>query len=153
MPSKTLPDGFPDPEALLRDKNWEQNYPKLILRGIYDVMERDRKAGKGSLKECYTKAFNVVVFGLAKKSEPPRITVSNGTFSLTGEGYKREAEVIGEREIPKERRKTLGVYKSRREMQVDTALKMKKLRIWIDMLSNELSDQMPNKSPTIQASS
>lgn len=152
MPSKKLPDGFPDPEVILRDANWEQTFPKLILRGIYDVMEREKSAGRGSLKECYVKAFNVVMFGLARRSEPPRIIVKDGTFYLTGEGHKREAEVIGLREMSEDRKKSTGQKLSRREMQVDTAKKMKKLGIWIEMLAKDLSDKMPDQSPEVRAS-
>lgn len=152
MPAKTLPDGFPKPEIILRDEKWEQNFHKLILRGIYDVMERERKAGRGSLMERYVKAFNVVMFALAKTAQPPRITVSKGLYTLTKEGYEREAEVAGERLMPKERQQQTGLFKDRREMQVETALKLKKLKPWIEELSRSLADKMPDQSPTIRAS-
>lgn len=152
MPAKKLPDGFPEPEIILRDKKWEENFPKLILRGIYDVMEREKKAGRGSLMERYIKGFNVVMFALAKTAQPPRITVANGLFTLTKDGYQREAEVKGERLMSKERQQDLGKVMGRQEMQVETALKMKKLRPWIEELSRSLSDNMPDQSPTIRAS-
>lgn len=152
MPAKRLPQGFPEPEIILRDEKWAENFPVLLLRGIYDVMERERKAGRGSLMERYVKAFNVVMFALARTANPPRMIVANGIYTLTKEGFERDAEVRGEREMTKARQKELGLFMDRREMQVDTALKLKKLRPWIEELSRSLADKMPDQSPTIRAS-
>ena len=93
-----LPKGWPDPYGLLRDPEWEKNYPMIVLRGIYDVMERmrteeeDKKKGaalrekrrealkramKGSGKPIpgdyerrYIAGFNITIWKLANAKKP-----------------------------------------------------------------------------------
>jgi len=146
VPNKTLPEGYPDPLNLLRDPGWEQNYPIIILRGIQGIIERERKAGRGSLMESYIKAFNVIIMTLAKKSDPPRIRVNKEQIQLTSYGMKRDEMLRGMRRFDEEAKKSHG-NKTKAQMQKDTKDRMKKLRIWIDILVRELPDGQPQQSP------
>lgn len=138
-----------DPTVVLRDRNRNDNFPHLLLRGIYDVMKRER--GRMSPLEAYTKGFNVVVWGLAK-ADPPRIRVRDKIIELTSEGYKREAEVNGRRDMEKDRKVELGLSsKSRGDMQKDTERKLKELKLWLDPLIADLPGEAPLQSPTERA--
>jgi hypothetical protein len=137
-----------DPTVVLRDKSRDDNFPHLLLRGIYDVMKREK--GRMSPMEAYIKGFNVVVFGLAH-ANPPRIRVKDKLIELTSEGYKRETEVNGRREMSKERKTELGINKKRDEMQKETELKLRELKLWLDPLIANLPDGVPPQSPTMRA--
>ena len=131
---------------LLRDPSWQQNYPMLILRGIQGIMEREQKAGRGSLMERYIKAFNIIVLTLAKKSEPRRIRINKGLIELTSFGMKRDEMVRGSRRFDDAMKRRYG-NKSKADMQLDTKNRMKKLSIWIGILVHELPDAQPQQSP------
>lgn len=148
MPARKLPgDEYPDPMSLIKDPGWEDNWPMLILRGIYSIMARERKAGRGTLRQAYVKAFNVVILSVARKSSPRLITVDEGVITLTSYGHKRDEMSRGLRRMDDSAKRRWG-KKSRADMQKDTRIKMKKLRIWIDMLVHELPDAQPVQSPT-----
>lgn len=137
-----------DPTVVLRDRNRIKNFPHLLLRGIYDVMKREK--GRMSPLEAYTKGFNVVVWGLAH-ADPPRIRVVDKVIQLTSEGVKRENEVSGRREMEKDRKVALGLNKKRDEMQKDTEKKLKELTLWLDPLISSLPGEAPLQSPTERA--
>ena len=100
MPLRKLPsDEYPDPLTLLRDIEWDQHWPPIVLRGIYDVMVKERAAGTGSLMQCYVKAFNIIILTLVRKSHPRRATVSNGEFTLTPAGIKINEMYAGNRRV------------------------------------------------------
>jgi len=129
MPNFTPPFGL-DPNIVIRNPD---NYPKLLLRGIYDVMLREEEANRGSLMERYRKGFNVVVSGLVK-ARPPRLRVTpNKDIELVGAGFRREAEV------------------SRNEEQKETQEKLRKLFIWLNELRRELPDRQPDEDPTMRS--
>ena len=137
-----------DPTVVIRDRNRNDNFPHLLLRGIYDVMKREK--GRMSPMEAFTKGFNVVVWGLAN-AQPARIRVKNKIIELTSEGYKREDEVNGRREMDQERKTSLGINKPRVEMQKDTEKKLKELKLWLDALIIDLPGEAPPQSPTMRA--
>ena len=150
MPSYKPPFDL-DPTVVLRDRNRDDNFPHLLLRGIYDVMKRER--GRMSPMEAYTKGFNVVVWGLAH-ANPPRIRVKNKVLDytcLTSFGLEREEEINGRREMSKETKTALGLDKKRNEMQKETQKKLKELRLWLDPLISELPNEVPIQSPTSRA--
>ena len=128
MPKKTLPPGWPDPYDLLRDPEWEQNYPMLLLRAIYSIMEK----APGDLEAKYKAGFNIGVHKLTM-ANPPRLypsMIKKGILNketLTSHGKERENEVLGLRDLSTESKKRYG-KKSRSEMARDTVEKMKKLR-------------------------
>lgn len=100
MPLRKLPsDEYPDPLTLLRDTEWDQHWPAIVLRGIYDIMVKERAAGTGSLMQCYVKAFNIIILTLVRKSHPRRATVSNGEFTLTPYGTKINEMYAGNRKV------------------------------------------------------
>jgi hypothetical protein len=144
MPSYKTPFDL-DPTVVIRDRSREDSFPHLLLRGIYDVMKREK--GRMTPMEAFTKGFNVVVWGLAT-ADPPRIRVKDKIIALTSEGLKREAEVNGRREMDKERKTALGLNKRRDEMQKDTERKLKELRLWLDQLIGQLPNEVPPQSPT-----
>jgi hypothetical protein len=118
----------------LRDPKWEENYPKLLLRGVYNVMLRMR----GDIEEKYKAGFNIIVYRLTTADQPrlqPHM-IKKGILNmdaLTSVGKEREAEVIGIRSLsPKSRRKYGN--KSRSAMARDTIDKMKKLSRMLDMV-------------------
>jgi len=119
-----------DPDMVIRNPD---KFPRLFLRGIYDVMERERKAGRGSLMERYRKGFNVIAVGMVK-ARPPRIRVNpNKEIELASYGYRREVQMRRGKEA------------------VETDKKMKKLYIWLDQLRLELEESQPkDTSPTIR---
>lgn len=130
-----LPPGWPDPYALLRDPKWEENYPKLLLRGIYDVMQRV----PGGIEERYLAGFNIVVYRLTKAT-PPRLNpddITHGILTVksltahTGGGKEREKEVLGRTKLSPKSKRRYG-DKSPSEMRTDTDEKMKLLRIEIE---------------------
>lgn len=137
-----------DPTVVLRDKSRDDNFPHLLLRGIYDVMKREK--GRMSPLEAYTKGFNVVVWGLAT-ANPARIRVKDKIIELTSEGYRREMEVRGRREMAEDVKSNLGLKKSRMEMQKDTEAKLKELKLWLDAILATLPDGTPPQSPTVRA--
>lgn len=158
MPANELPPEYPRPELYLNQlieafsrinkqdddgtRQWEaavNSFDMLILRGIHDVMKREIEAGRGgSLSVSFKKAYNIIMHGL-RNAHPARITVKDGTYALTDEGYKREAEVRGLTQMTKERKMKIGVPQSadRRVMQSRTKDAMEKLREWITILHRE----------------
>lgn len=161
MPSHKLPgDEYPDPLSLLRDPNWEHNWPTLILRGIYDVMEKERRVSRGSLMERYIKAFNVVIYRLHKESQPPRIIVNNGIIELTPYGHKRNNMAMGLADFDesarayykKKKGKKTGKPLEKKDMRLDTKEKLIQLKRWFAELVRELPDAQPASSPVNNAS-
>ena len=158
MPKHTLPSGWPDPYTLLRDPNWEENYPKLLLRGIYDIMERNRRdeekkpalhrkrreearahtrgIGKtmpGDVERRYLAGFNIALFKLVNAKEPRFFPgeIKKGILTLetlNSEGKKREAEVLGLRELSPQSRRKYGKGTKRSDLKASTMKKMKELR-------------------------
>jgi hypothetical protein len=153
-----LPPGWPDPYDLLRDLEWEQNYPMILLRGIYSIMEKQRRSeekskatlkknraeskadaqsrGKqmpGDVERRYLAGFNITVFRLVKADQPrffPAV-VKKGHLSkdaLTSIGKEREAEVMGRRDLSPKSLRRYGKGKTRTEMEKDTVARMKHLR-------------------------
>jgi hypothetical protein len=117
-----------DPNIVIRNPD---AYPRLLLRGIYDVMERERKAGRGSLMERYRKGFNVVVFAMVR-ADPPRLRVVAGKgtdVAIVGFGWEREGDVM------------------RSDERKETTRKLKELYRWLGQLKEELDGadaQNPN---------
>jgi len=146
MPSYVTPFEL-DATVVIRDVKREDNFPHLLLRGIYDVMKREQ--GRTSMMEAYTKAFNVVIWGLVK-ADPPRVMIKDKKITLTSEGIRREAEVNGRREMTNKAKASLGVNKKRSEMRKDTDAKLKELKLWLDSLMDKLPDKMPDQSPTLR---
>lgn len=161
MSKLTLPPGWPDPYNLLRDLEWEKHYPMLLLRGIYDRMERGRseeekspkllskrrkesetharglgKSMPGDHERRYVAGFNIVVYSLTMAT-PPRLfpgQVKKGLLSvelLTSRGKEREAEVTGLRDLSFSSREKYGNV-PRQEMAKSTRAKMKQLRLLIE---------------------
>lgn len=134
MPKKTLPTGWPDPYDLLRDPNWEENYPKLLLRAIYNIMER----APGDIEAKYIAGFNIGLYRLTTADQPrffPAM-IKKGILtmeSLTSVGKRREAEVTGLRDLEPKSVRKYG-KKSRSQMARDTDAKMKKLARMLDMV-------------------
>lgn len=122
-----------DPDVVIRNPD---KFPRLLLRGIYSVMERERKAGRGSLMERYRKGFNVVVHGMVK-ARPPRLRITpNKEIELASYGYRREVEIGRGREA------------------IETDKKMKKLYIWFEQLRLELEENQPkDATPTLRGGS
>ena len=146
---RDLPDGFPDPESLLRDPNWEDNWPTFILRGIHDIMEREKKAGRGSLMECYVKGFNVILYTMARVAHPPRIQVANGVIKLTSFGMKRNEMLMGRRRLDSAAKRKYGAKKTKQDFQKETKDKLNQLRIWIEILQNDLPDPAGSPARTL----
>ena len=134
MPKKTLPPGWPDPYSLLRDPAWEENYPKLLLRAIYSVMER----APGDIESRYVAGFNIGLFKLTTADQPrffPAM-IKKGILTLetlTSIGKEREAEVLGLRDLSEKSKRKYG-KKSRSEMAKDTREKLKKLERMLNMV-------------------
>ena len=147
MPKKTLPKGYPDPMDLIRDPGWETNYPMLILRGIYGIMDRERKTGRGSITERYIKAFNIIIMTMAKKSQPRRIRINKGMLELTSFGEKRNQMILGGLKFDEAAKRRYG-NKTKADIIKENKKKMKQLRIWINILVHELPDAQPVSSPT-----
>ena len=180
---RKLPEGWADPYALLRDPDWEANYPMLLLRGIYDVMERKRKEEEADVREIikrreaarkankgtgkpipgdverrYLAGFNMSVWSLVN-AKPPRLhmrMVSNGIISreaLTAKGVTREAEVRGLRTLSKESKARIG-NKSRNDMHQETIKKMRGLRRLIKMvIATTAEEVVPPSSNPVAPSS
>jgi len=135
MPKKTLPPGWPDPYTLLRDPEWEKNYPKLMLRGIYSVMLRAR----GDVEAKYNAGFNIIVYKLTM-ANPPRFFIHEITKgiltleTLTLPGKELEAEVLGLQDLSPKSKRKYGVKKGRSDMKTDTNEKMEQLRRLLDMV-------------------
>ena len=113
-------------------------------------MDRERKAGRGSLMETYVKGFNVAVMTLVGKTKPPRAYVSNGNFILTSFGNKINGMYEGHRRVtgdPNSHIVKKHGRKSKAEMGKEYNLKLKQLQIWIDTLVKTLPDEMPDRSP------
>ncbi|MGD9725465.1 MAG: hypothetical protein AB7L09_00480 [Nitrospira sp.] len=127
MPKKTLPPGWPDPYDLLRDPDWAENYPKLLLRAIYDIMKRS----PGDVESKYLAGFNIGLYKLTTVDQPrffPEM-IKKGVLTmdvLTSIGKEREAEVAGLRELSPKSVRKYG-KKSRSEMARDTDTKLKEL--------------------------
>ena len=131
MPNYVPPFGL-DPNIVIRNPD---KYPKLLLRGIYDVMKREEKEGHGSLMERYRKGFNVVVSGMVK-AKPPRLRVTaDRDLELASFGVRREVEV------------TRGA-----EQQV-TQKRLKEFYRWLEVLRTELPDNQPSGDPTTRGGS
>lgn len=110
-------------------------FPRLLMRGIYDVMKREEEAGRGSLMERYRKGFNVVVYGLVK-ANPPRIRVTaEKTIELISYGFRRESEI------------------QRGTEKKETDFKMRELYRWLKFLRTQLPSEEPTGSPTLQGGS
>ena len=144
MPKKTLPPGWPDPYDLLRDTNWEENYPKLLLRAIYNIIKR----APGDIEAKYVAGFNIGLFRLTTIDQPrffPAM-IKKGILtmeSLTSIGKRREAEVVGLRDLDPESVRKYG-KKSRAEMSKDTRAKMKKLARMLDTVRHTtIEEGMP----------
>lgn len=130
--AKTTPPFGLDPVMVLKNPD---KFPRLLLRGIYDVMKREEKAGRGSLMERYRKGFNVVVFGLVK-AKPPRLRVTPaGEIELIGFGWQRETDV----------------HRGTEKKETDD--KMKELYRWIKFLRSQLPEDAPKGDPTIRGGS
>lgn len=147
MPRKVLPPGWPDPYDLLRDVNYEENYPKILLRGIWNVMARNEVGG--DLEQRYIAGFNFAVTRLVKAKRPrlfPQM-VRDGIATkaaLTTKGEEREAEVIGLRDLSKESIKNYG-KKTRTEMEMNTKRKLIQLARWVDMIRATTTEEgMPS---------
>lgn len=134
MPKKTLPPGWPDPYDLLRDPNYEENYPKLLLRAIYSIMER----APGDIEAKYVAGFNIGLYRLTTADQPrffPAM-IKKGVLTmeaLTSIGKEREAEVIGLRDLSPKSKRKYG-KKSRSDMAKDTRIKLKKLARMLDVV-------------------
>ena len=134
MPKKTLPPGWPDPYDLLRDVQWEENYPKLLLRAIFSIMER----APGDIEAKYVAGFNIGLYRLTTAT-PPRFfpaMIKKGILTmeaLTSQGKEREAEVTGLRDLSSQSIRKYGKV-SRSDMAKDTRAKMKLLARKLDMV-------------------
>ena len=149
---RRLPTGWPDPLTLLRDPKWEENYPTILLRGIFNVMAREKKGTKskkkptsGDFEHRYKAGFNMSVWSLTNAT-PPRFRpdlIKKGILDLsvlTSIGKEREAEVLGLRGLsPKSRRKYGN--KSRADMKRDTYRKMIELRKLLDMVRSTTAEE------------
>lgn len=130
MPKKLLPPGWPDPYTLLRDINWEMNYPKILLRGIYDIMQR----APGKLEAKYVAGFNICLTKLTLVSQPPvfwKDQILDGILTmetLTPYGKRREKEVLGKADLSPKSRQKYGKKTTRSDMAKGTRVKLKKLR-------------------------
>ena len=122
-----------DPDVIIRNPD---KFPRLLLRGIYSVMERERKRGRGSLMERYRKGFNVVIEGLVT-AKPPRLRVTpTKEIQLASYGFRREIEI------------------SRGKEAIETSKRMKKLYIWLEQLRLELEEGQPkDTTPTLRGGS
>lgn len=128
MPNFAPPFGL-DAKIVIRNPD---NFPRLLLRGIYDVMKREEEAGRGSLMERFVKGFNVVVYGLVR-ARPPRLRVTaDKSIEMINYGFQREIEI------------------NRGKEQKITQKKMKELYRWLDALRAELPENQPQGSPTTQ---
>jgi len=164
MPKLILPPGWPDPYTLLRDPEWEETYPKILLRGIYSVMERRQgeELKKPSLAETrrkqlkallhgsgkplpgdherrYLAGFNIIVWKLTKANHPRFFPsqIKKGILStavLTGPGKQREAEVLGRRDLSSKSQRKYGKTIKKTDLKLDTTKKLKKLRRLLDMV-------------------
>jgi len=136
MPKRTLPPGWPDPYTLLRDPNWEDNYPKLFLRGVYAIMKR----APGDIEAKYKAGFNICLHKLTIVSQPPSLwkdQVVKGVLNLrtlTPHGKMREKEVLGLVELSAKSRRKYGKKVTRADMKKNTQVKMKELRRMLDMV-------------------
>jgi hypothetical protein len=145
---RELPEGWPNPYDLLRDENWLENYPVLVLRGIHSVMQRI----KGNPELKFKGAFNITLFALLR-AHPPRLHISvikDGVLShkaLTTLGIKREKEVRGTTKLSS---KSIDRYgkKNPKEMRIETINKLDELRISIEIIRATTSEpNMPPKKP------
>lgn len=131
MPNRQPPFGL-DPNMVIKNPD---KFPRLLLRGIYDVMKREEEASRGSLMERYRKGFNVVVHGLVT-ADPPRLKVTpEKELELVGFGWRRETEV------------------NRGPEKKETARKMKELYLWLKILRKQLPDGLPQGDPTLRGGS
>lgn len=141
MPKKTLPPGWPDPYDLLRDPNYEENYPKLLLRAIYSIMER----APGDIEAKYVAGFNIGLYKLTT-ADPPRFfpaLIHKGVLtmeSLTAMGKQLEAEVTGLRDLSPKSKRKYG-KKSRSEMDRDTREKLKQLARMLTMVRGTTKEE------------
>lgn len=147
MPRYALPKGWPNPYDLLRDTDYEQNYPKILLRGIYNIIERGDVGG--NIEFRFKAGFNFSVNSLVK-AKPPRLflaMVRKGVATkdaLTTKGIEREGEVIGLRDLSKDSKRRYG-SKTRSEMEADTKRKLKKLAQWVNIIRATTREPgMPN---------
>jgi len=145
---RKLPEGWPSPYDLLRDENWLQNYPVLVLRGIHSVMQRIR----GNPELQFKGAFNITLYALLR-AHPPRLYISvikNGVLShlaLTPMGIKREKEVRGTTALSSESIDHYG-KKNPKEMRTESINKLDELRISIEIIRAATSEpNMPPKKP------
>jgi hypothetical protein len=151
VPKKTLPKGWPTPHALLRNPNWEETYPKIVLRGIHDIMEKV----PGDVETRFIAGFNIIVHKLTLVAHPPRLHlhyIKKGILNmeaLTSKGKEREAEVTGLRNLSPASRRRYG-NKRRAEMKNDTLKKLRKLRPLIAMAIATTAEEgmTPPGSPT-----
>lgn len=146
MPKYSLPPGWPDPYDLLRDVDYEQHYPHLLLRGIYNVMERSNSA---NYEYWFRAGFNFVVKRLAT-AKPPRYVLSTllegdaGLNALSTRGVRQNAEVTGATKLSQESVRKYG-KKSPTQMEMDTKKKLKKLAQWINIIRATSEEPgMPN---------
>jgi len=130
----------------------------LLLRGIYSIMEKQRRSeeksaktlkknrgeskddaqsrGKempGDVERRYLAGFNITVFRLVKADQPRLFpaSVKKGYLNkdiLTSIGKEREAEVLGRRDLSAKSKDHYGKDKTRGEMKKDTVARMKHLR-------------------------
>ena len=144
MAKLSLPPGWPDPFTLLRDPKWEENYPKILLRGIHGVMIR----AKGDDEQRYKAGFNIIVYRMTLVAHPPRFfpnMIKKGILNmdvLTLIGKEREAEVLGLRSLSPKSIRKYG-KKSRSHMKNSTRDKMIELRKMFDMVRATTPEEMP----------
>jgi hypothetical protein len=123
-----------DPDVILKSDTLDK-WPRLLLRGIYDVMKRDEKANQGSLMERYRKGFNVVVFGMVKARPPRLVVTSKREIQMVGYGFQREVEV------------------RRGEEAKVTDKKLKEFARWWKQLKDELAQNMPKQDLNVHGGS
>lgn len=147
MPRYELPKGWPNPYDLLRDVDYEQNYPRVLLRGIWNVIDRGDVGG--NLEFRFKAGFNFAVTAMVR-GKPPRLflaMVRKGIATkdaLTTKGIEREGEVVGLRDLSKTSKRRYG-GKSRSEMEADTKRKLKQLAQWVNIIRSTTREPgMPN---------
>jgi hypothetical protein len=158
MPTHKLPNGFPEPDSLIRDPKWNEGYPsgwpEMFLRSVYDIMESEFRAGRGTRgapRIAFIKAFNVTTMSMVRKTRPRRAALKDGKLELTPYGvglnlmYAGKKKVVGPPTsyIMKRYGKTGSA-----DMKLEYNRKMRKLAILIEILKPTLPDNTPDLAPT-----
>lgn len=105
-------------EDLLRRPD---DYPALLLSGIYSVMEREYRST--SLVNAYERGFNYVVTTLLRKSHPKRMIYRQGKLILTSDGVRENVKRI------------------KSEGQIRTQRRIKQLKIWLEQIRRSHPDE------------